>query len=369
MSCIESPALWLHTLKAIAKAAGDSEVDATCNDNHARIAAALSSAEHGLIALGAQALNHPQAAALRYWVARIAELTSCVAGSIPSASNSIGASLAGMLPHLGAGGASCIAGLNVQQMFDQPRKAYLLHGIEAQLDCAHPNATSALAAAELVVSLSAFHSAELRANSNALLPIALFAESDGTYVNAEGRWQSAGAAVVAPEQARPAWKILRVLANQLDVAGFDYMRIDSVTQELRAVVADTAVAGIAKRDAPMTGASVTEAQGDGALWRCAETPIYSVDALVRRSKPLQRTPLAAAAKASINSSEAARQGLSSSAVVRVFQGDASVELELEFDDSVADGCICVPAALAQTAPLGGSSGAVSVEAVAAAMEA
>ncbi len=53
-----------------------------------------------------------------------------------------------------------------------------------------------------------------------LLPAGTFAETSGTYVNLEGRWQSFGGAARPVGAARPAWKILRVLGNLLDLPGF-----------------------------------------------------------------------------------------------------------------------------------------------------
>ena len=49
--------------------------------------------------------------------------------------------------------------------------------------------------------------------SDVLLPIAPFTETAGTFINAEGRIQSFHAAVKPLGEARPAWKVLRVLGN------------------------------------------------------------------------------------------------------------------------------------------------------------
>src|SRR2546427_5268231 len=55
-----------------------------------------------------------------------------------------------------------------------------------------------------------------------LLPIAPFTETSGSFVNAEGRLQSFHAVVKPLAEARPGWKVLRVLANLLGVQGVDY---------------------------------------------------------------------------------------------------------------------------------------------------
>ena len=72
----------------------------------------------------------------------------------------------------------------------------------------------------MVVTLSPF-----KANlefSDVLLPIAPFTETSGSFVNAEGRLQSFHAVVKPAGEARPAWKVLRVLANMLGIAGLRF---------------------------------------------------------------------------------------------------------------------------------------------------
>jgi NADH dehydrogenase/NADH:ubiquinone oxidoreductase subunit G len=56
-----------------------------------------------------------------------------------------------------------------------------------------------------------------------MLPIAPFTETSGTFVNIEGRIQSFNGVVKPRGDARPAWKVLRVLGNVLNLEGFDYI--------------------------------------------------------------------------------------------------------------------------------------------------
>jgi NADH-quinone oxidoreductase subunit G len=114
------------------------------------------------------------------------------------------------------------------------------------------------------------------------LPIAAFAETSGTQINALAQAQSFTAAVAAPGEARPAWKVLRVLANLSGVDGFD----ESSSEEVRdsALVTAPAAPGLGVWSAPASLA----ASGDA----LAEQNIYAIDMTVRRSQALQRTPLA-----------------------------------------------------------------------------
>ena len=74
----------------------------------------------------------------------------------------------------------------------------------------------------------------MRSSSSAdvLLPIAVSSENDGSVVNMDGLRQRFSAGAVAPGQARMAWKVLRVLANALDLGGFEYRNIDELRGEL-----------------------------------------------------------------------------------------------------------------------------------------
>jgi NADH-quinone oxidoreductase subunit G len=101
-------------------------------------------------------------------------------------------------------------------MFAQPRQAYLLHGVEADLDCHHPQqAVAALKAAALVVMLTPFADGAARDYADVLLPVAPFTETSGSFVNTEGRLQSFTGVVRPLGDSRPAWKVLRVLGNLL----------------------------------------------------------------------------------------------------------------------------------------------------------
>jgi NADH-quinone oxidoreductase subunit G len=114
-----------------------------------------------------------------------------------------------------------------------------------------------------------------------MLPIAAFAETSGTWVNVEGRWQSVAGAARPPGEARPGWKVLRVLANLLGVTGFDYLSSEDVRNELKGALDGMYAAP------PAAGAFV--AGHLNGVDKVRGTPIYRVDAVVRRSRPLQET--------------------------------------------------------------------------------
>lgn len=255
------------------------------NDAHKAVAQQLGDGSRRLILLGAIALRDPAFADLRLVAAALADVTGAVLGYLPEGGNAVGAHIAGALPLRGAGGRATQApGLNVADMLAARLKAYILMGgIEPQLDIAAPAALEALKSAECVIALSPYATAKEYAH--VILPVGTFAETYGTYVNLEGRWQSVPGAAQSIGESRPAWKVLRVLGNLLNLPAFEYNSADQITDEVRKLAAEVADA------APKASARTLQSKlALAAPATLRDVPIYQVDAVVRRSAALQSTP-------------------------------------------------------------------------------
>jgi NADH-quinone oxidoreductase subunit G len=265
--------------------------DASIGDAHRAAARALGQGER-LILLGHIAQRHPRFAELRSLAAALAALTGAKLGYLAEGANGVGAALAGALPHRGAGGTTVSApGRDAAAMVTEPRSAYVLFGIEPRGDLA--DGAKALAALEnaKVVCFTAYATRELSAVADILLPIGTFAETAGTFVNAEGRWQSFDAAAEPVGEARPGWRVLRVLGNELGVPACEYRSPSEVTAALEQVLGVGATEPRADlggyRGSFTAGGAAPQARFEGDL----DVPIYAVDAVVRRSEPLQQTRL------------------------------------------------------------------------------
>ncbi len=309
------------------------------------------------ILLGNLVTSHPGLAQLRALAAFIAEQTGAKLGYLPEAANSVGAWLAGALPHRQAGGSAALSrGLDARAMLATPRKAYVLLGVEPELDCWDSAAAlKAMQGAELVVALTPYSKLAGKAQQQMLLPIATFAETSGTYVNAEGRWQSFTGAGKPFAEARPAWKVLRVLGNLCKVAGFDYTSSEEVLAEVR-----TSTAHVQADNRSTAQQEFAPLRLEGLL-RVAEVPIYASDALVRRSPALQATPLAAVAEVRLHPETAQKLGVAERAQVQVRCGSVAVELPLVVDASIAAGCAWIPAGSNATVLLGAAVGTVAIQ--------
>jgi NADH-quinone oxidoreductase subunit G len=253
-------------------------------DDAVRAAAAmLCTGKRSALLLGALALRHPAYADLRALATVLAQVTDSTLGVVSEGANAAGAWLAGAVPHRGPAGRALDApGRDAAQMLAEPGKAYLLLNLEAEADCADAaRAVSTLERAGRVVMLTPFASDAARRYAHLMLPIGTFAETSGSYVNAEGRWQSFAGAATPFGSARPAWKILRVLGNLLGLAGFEQASSEDVREELRALVGDAA----AVPAQPGSRVVDTTARGGAVV----DLPMYAIDALVRRAPALQAT--------------------------------------------------------------------------------
>jgi NADH-quinone oxidoreductase subunit G len=281
-STITPASNWAQALADIATAIGESKGAAapakgSASDSAKAVAQSLLAGERKAILLGNGAAHHANASTLLALANWIAAQTGATVGYLTEAANTVGAQLVGAVP-----GAK---GLNAAQMLNGGLKAAILLNVEPAFDAADgQRAVAGLAQCEMVVSMSPF-----KANldiADVLLPIAPWTETPGTFVNAEGRVQSFHAVVKPAGDARPAWKVLRVIANTLGLPGFDFESTQDVLAAARGAqdVAATHVQGGKLSNATSATIDVSAAAG-----RPAVAAIYQLDPIVRRASSLQLT--------------------------------------------------------------------------------
>ncbi len=248
------------------------------------MAKSLLGGERKAILLGNGAAHHAQASSLLALANWIATHAGASVGYLTEAANTVGAQLVHAMP--------CEDGLNAGQMIDGQLKAVLLLNNEPVFDSAAGiKGAASLNSAQMVVTLSPFRSN--MAFSDVLLPIAPFTETPGTFVNAEGRVQSFHAVVKPLGETRPAWKVLRVLANLLNLPGFDFESSQDVLKQISGTdSAQLPADRLSNRsDAPVTVPAQFLSPAP------AVASIYQLDSLVRRATSLQLTADAKAALA------------------------------------------------------------------------
>ena len=250
---------------------------------------ALSDGDRSGVIIGQIAMRHPAFAQITRLAAKLAKLTGASYGFAPEGANAVGLCEAGVLPHRGVGFKPVEnPGATAADMLAQPPRGLLLFGVEPEFDCADGQAgLAAMRAAEFVVAVSPYLGDGLNDCADVVLPMGTFAETSGTFVNANGRPQSFGGIAQPVGESRPGWKILRVLGNLLDLPDCAYESTDEIVREIVTAGKQALVGEDPPNlpDAPEPSPAVTTRIDVAEL----DVPMYRIDALVRRAEALQLT--------------------------------------------------------------------------------
>ena len=295
----------------------------------------LAGGARAAVLIGNFAQQHPQAAQIHAAAQALGAGSNIRVGFLGEAANSVGGYVAG-LPSGGGLPGACA------------KQALLLLNVEPALDCADPRAARN---AGFIVNLTSWKSDV----GDVLLPIAPFSETAGTFISTEGRVQAFQAAVQPQGEARPAWKVLRVLGTLLGRPGFE---LDTLEEVRAACLGGRDVSTLLSNGIEGIAAAPAAAAG---IQRIADVPIYFADPLVRRAPSLQKTGDAKPPRAWMNSRLMQKSGIAAGQPVLVRQGSGSAKLPAGLDDKLPDDCVRVAAAHASTAALGPMFGDLSLE--------
>lgn len=153
--------------------------------------------------------------------------------------------------------------------------AYILLGIDSDFDL-NKQLKQSVENADFVISLIDFLG--VSQFSNVLLPIASLYESAGTFLNINETPQSFEPSVKPQQQAKPAWKVIKVLADMLELSGFNYTNNIDVTND--ALIKSKIVDEIIDIDSQAKNLIIKQ-----------QNP-YKTDIYLRNSPALQQTNIA-----------------------------------------------------------------------------
>jgi NADH-quinone oxidoreductase subunit G len=289
------------------------------------------------------ATQHPQASWLRALARGIAKATDSAYNELPSGANAVGLARVGAQS---AGGAKAI--------LDNAPKALITWQTGSQDTYAPAAYDKAREGAEFYLYAGAYACEGVKRTADAVLPLGLPPEIDGTYVNADGIVQSVAAGSLLPGEARPGWKVLRALGAALGVAGFDFVTIE----ELRGAIGSVSGPGTGDRgpDQPLPARIRAT---DGTLTRVATVGIYRTDAVVRRAKALQAHPLNRAPAVRVNADAARALGVIAGAKADV----NGAVLPVVVDAAVPNGCAWIEAGYSATGSLPPHGAELTIKAV------
>lgn len=351
----------------------DSLVVETNSSPFAIAASLIENTTSASVYLGNLAQHHPDYSKITLLTGLIAKVTGANFGILGEAANSVGAYLVGAIPNAFAlrntqqNGFPNTPGLNAAQMLgfsaDLPEescRALLLMNIEPEFDAYNSQkALETVKKTPFVVSMSVYKGNALD-YADVMLPMTPFTETFGTFVNTEGRIQSFNGVVSPSGEARPAWKILRVLANLLALDKFDYDAPEQICAEIFPPEFDIAIhLNNVLKDFNL---KINEtAQQD--LQRIGEVPIYRADPIVRRAESLQQTNDALPPKAWMSLGLMSKLNVDVGSTVKVQQGEVVIQLQADCDDKLPNNCVRIACAHPDTQLLGDLFGAINVEKV------
>ncbi|MFO7762826.1 MAG: NADH-quinone oxidoreductase subunit NuoG, partial [Wenzhouxiangellaceae bacterium] len=312
-----------------------------------KVARGLIDADDGFLIVGDQALFHPEASRLRALAAELARITGTALMVLPGPANSQGAWRAGMVPGQG--------GMTAAEQLDRGRKGFVLFDFEPEFDVADPQAAhDSLAEAEAVVAIAAFAGNDLLEAADVLLPLAPVPETEGSYINADDQRQWLKPASKPVGDAHAGWKILRLFGEHVKADGFDFAQLAEVIQKLD----QSAAPSVAPAEI-----NAIEAPGEAGLWRTGPVPMYSVDALVRRSPALQETDHAQNEFVALNPATADAAGLAEDDEVIVRQGGREVRAPVRVDDAIPPSSVWMASATCLASRMGPAFGPIELEQV------
>ena len=357
-----SPGDFVPMLGAIAQAAGADIGDLRTAEMESAgvIADSLKESSKGVILLGSQAVQSPDFAVIRSLAAAISAATGASLVYLPEAGNTCGAWLSGCVPHRSAGcSAVAQAGRDARSILTDSSEALLLFNVEPELDAAEPAATkAALEQSSSVIAISSFMSDSLKANADVVLPLSVFTESAGTYVNASGRWQFSRGVTASAGGSRPGWKILRTIGSLLELNGFGFESPEEVRSELQKLCEDVQL-----DNSYSAGIQPLASKTSEGLVRTGANTLYSGEPIVRRATALQKTA-DARVYAAMSQATADSLGLADGDQVLAKQnGQSSDKLAVRVNDEIPDSCVWIPTGVKQASCLGQLNTSIELEKV------
>jgi NADH-quinone oxidoreductase subunit G len=313
------------------------------------IAASLASGKKVAVLMGDVALSHADASHIESLANLITSLCDNASyGRLTLSSASVASYLVGATPTNGA--------MTAHQALSGSAKSFLLMGCEPERDsAAGALALSTLKSADKVVCMTAFASHAMREYADVLLPITPFTETSGTYISQDGTVQSFTGVVRPLGDARPGWKVLRVLG---DLLGAEFKQFNSSEDVKSSALADF---NDSRLGALVRNLRLPETEYAG-LERVADVAIYHSDSLVRRGSALSLSAYGKQPRVRINTNTATELGLAAGIQVKVSQAGYSSNATLAIDDTVAAGSVRIPFGTELSAALGEACGTVTMEA-------
>ena len=333
------PREFAYFLAQVVKASGSSgELDLSAVEvtEQAKAIAASLTEHKGFIVIGEAAKSLPNYSEVVVLAQQLAKNIEGKYGVLAGRANEVGAGLVGFVPYQANFGEKLAdKGMNVEQMLENPRKAYVLLNTELEQDVYNSGkAINALLNAETVIAMTAFINEKMKEYADVILPVTPYTETAGSYVNMQGMWQTFNGVTKPLGDSKPGWKVIRVLANQLLDSGYEYNNIEEVRSELASLKTPEELLN----NNVSAAIKIAKPELNG-LVRFGIQGIYNIDSITRRAESLQQTFYAKLPVLSVNSKLAAKLGLTDNQGVKVKQENVNGKFNLVISNDLPDSVV------------------------------
>ena len=247
---------------------------------HKQIAQSLFTKTNTLLLNGLVSRSHSDFSLIRSYINILASLTNSNLGELTSGANSVGAYITGCIPHRNLLGQSSQAGLNALEIASQNHDLIILYGLEID-DCLYNQMLAeALKGSKKVVVFNSFMESVINDHADIVIPINTIYESKGSFINLTGQVQNFNQELLLPNHYYSNEALLTDLVNErdLDIPSFnDFMKgLESFIDQ--SIANRNYIKEFPVKTSNPSPIDITNTFN-----------MYSIDAILRRSKPLQQT--------------------------------------------------------------------------------
>jgi NADH-quinone oxidoreductase subunit G len=262
-------------------------------------------------------------------------------GFLLGKANEIGANLVGFVPYKGPFNNDInIKGQNAHQMLVNQKKCYILFNTELECDTLDSHlALNTLSNSSTNIVFSAFINENMLSYADVILPITPFTETAGSYINLEGIWQKFNGVTKPLGDSRPAWKVIRALANILGFEDFLENSIEDVRLQISSL---NNLVNLLGNNTNYKVPLINDKKILNDIIRIGIQSIYDVDSLSRRSYSLQQTSLANPKELEISYQLANKLSLKENDVVKIKQSSFTRKFKVSISENMPNTLVLLP---------------------------
>ena len=250
------------------------------NATHKQIAQSLFTKTNTLLLNGLVSRSHSDFSLIRSYINILASLTNSNLGELTSGANSVGAYITGCIPHRNLLGQSSQAGLNALEIASKNHDLMILYGLEID-DCLYDQIlTKALKGSKKVVVFNSFMESVINDHADIVIPINTTYESKGSFINLTGQVQDFNQELLLPNHYYSNEALLTDLVNERDL---DIPSFNDFIKKLESFIDQSIANRNYIKEFPVKTSNSSPIDTTNTF------NMYSIDAILRRSKPLQQT--------------------------------------------------------------------------------